>query len=839
MKVFIAKKIKNKEGKVVWWKAFLMLILFGFITSIIATIGVFAYFAKDLPDPNKVNKRIVAESTKIYDRTGQHLLYEIHGEEKRTLIPFEEMPQSVRWATIASEDQDFYSHHGIKFTSIMRAVLKDIMNRGASQGGSTITQQFVKNSILTSEKTLTRKIKEVILSLEIEQKFSKDEILRMYLNEIPYGSNAYGIQSAAQTFFGKNAKDLTYDEAAMLAVLPRATTFFSPYGSHTDRLKVNQEGVLDKMANLGYVSKEEAEKYKKEDVLGKVTVKRENINAPHFVMYVKEYLDNKYGAREMEEGGMKIYTTLDWDKQQIAEKVVREGAESNKTKWNAENAALVAIDAKNGQVLSMVGSKDYFDKTIDGQVNVAIRDRQPGSSFKPYVYLTAFTKGYFPDTILYDVETDFNKGSEDNYMPQNYDGQFRGPLKMKEALGMSLNVPAVKTLYLAGAKDCIEMAKNLGIKGLNDPDRYGLSLVLGGGEVQLLDHTNAYATLANNGVKHEKTAILRIENKKGEILEEFKDSAGDKVVKEEYIAMLNSVISNNKYRAPVFGENNPLKFDDGLVSAKTGTTNEFRDGWTMGYTSSIAVGVWAGNNDNSPMKAGADGVNVAAPIWRNFLDQISGNYNKEKFPEYNSEEAMKDIKKDILTGKLDTEKKIEVCEIPGKDDKWCRANKYCPDSEKKTKTITENHNILWYVDRENPQSDKPEKPENDPQFARWEDGVKNWYKKNKEKKYVSDEDVEGDCDEDDFDKYSPKISLSTSKDSNKIKISVNADAPFGVDNIKVYADGDEINSSESSSFSLTYEVPNNKNNSNIKIEVKLKDDNGNEVNASDNVAVSF
>ncbi|MFZ2154449.1 MAG: transglycosylase domain-containing protein [Candidatus Moraniibacteriota bacterium] len=851
MKAFVARKIKNKDGKIVWWKALLLFIAFGILTVIIAIVGVFAYFIKDLPDPNKVNKRVVAESTKIYDRTGEHILYEIHGEERRTLIPFEDMPESIRWATIASEDQDFYSHHGIKFSSIARAVLKDLLNRGAAQGGSTITQQFVKNSILTSEKTFTRKIKEVILSLEIEQKFSKDEILRMYLNEIPYGSNAYGIESAAQTFFNKSAKDLTYDEAAVLAVLPRATSFFSPFGSHTDRLKVNQEGVLDKLANLGYLSKEDAQKYKEVDVLGKIVTRKENIKAPHFVMYIKEYLDTKYGSQEMEEGGMKIYTTLDWEKQQIAEKVLKEGVEKNLTTWNAGNAALVAIDPKTGQILAMVGSKDYFEKPypegcvvgknckFEGQVNVAIRDRQPGSSFKPYVYLTAFTKGYFPDTIVYDVETDFNKGSEDNYIPQNYNGTFQGPLKLKEALGMSLNVPAVKTLYLAGVKESILMAKNLGVGGLNDPERYGLSLVLGGGEVQLLDHTNAYATLANNGVKHTKTGILRIEDKEGVIIEEFKDTEGDRVVKEEYIAMLDSVISNNKYRAPVFGENNPLKFEDRQVAAKTGTTNEFRDGWTMGYAPGIAVGVWAGNNDNSAMKVGADGVNVAAPIWRGFLDQVLGNYNKDEFPKYNEEEAMKDIEKDILTGKLDTEKKVEVCEIPGKDDKWCKANKYCPSDEKKTKTIIEAHNILWYVDKDNPQGEYPEKPENDPQFERWEEGVKAWYKKNKEKKYISDEDVEGDCDKDDFDKYAPKISLSTSKDGNKIKISVSVDAGFGVDSVKVYADGNEINSSDSSSFNLTYEVPSNKNNSSIKIEAKIKDDNGNEASTSDSVSVSF
>ncbi|MFA6183927.1 MAG: PBP1A family penicillin-binding protein [Parcubacteria group bacterium] len=851
MRAFVARKIKNKEGKVSWWKAFLMFIAFGFAATIVIAIGIFAYFAKDLPDPNKVNKRVVAESTKIYDRTGQHVLYEIHGEEKRTLISFDEMPESIRFATIASEDQDFYSHHGIKLSSIVRAILKDILNKGASQGGSTITQQFVKNSILTSEKTITRKIKEVILSLEIEQRFSKNEILRMYLNEIPYGSNAYGIESAAQTFFGKNAKNLTYDEAAVLAVLPRATSFFSPFGSHTDRLKANQEAVLDKMANLGYISREDAENYKKIDVLNKIILKKENINAPHFVMYVKEYLDNKYGTQEMEEGGMKIYTTLDWDKQQIAEKVVKEGVEANQKKWNSSNAALVAIDPKTGQILTMVGSKDYFgssypDGCIPGKnclfepnVNVSIRDRQPGSSFKPFVYLTAFTKGYFPDTIIYDVETDFNKGSDDNYIPQNYDGSFRGPIKMKEALGMSLNIPAVKTLYLAGVKDSINMAKNLGITGLNEPDRYGLSLVLGGGEVQLLDHTNAYATLANDGIKHNKTAILRIEDKDGKVVEEFKDNKGDRVVDEKYLAMLDSVISDNKNRAPVFGENNPLRFDDRQVVAKTGTTNEFRDGWTMGYTPSIAVGVWAGNNDNSSMKTGADGIYIAAPIWRGFMDQVLGNYNKEDFPKYDNEESMKDIEKDVLTGKLDPEKKIEVCEIPGKNDKWCKANKYCPDSERKNKLVAAAHNILWYVNKDNPQGEYPKNPEDDPQFSRWEEGVKKWYEKNNEKKYITDDMVEGDCDKDDFDKYSPKITLSTSGSGSVIKISVKANAPFGVGSVKIYADGNEINSSSSSSASISYDVPDSKNNSNIKIEATVKDDNGNEASASNNVSVSF
>ena len=831
----INTKRKRKWLRVLWY-----LFLGLAITGIIAVVGIFAYFAKDLPNPNKVNKRVIAESTKIYDRTGQHLLYEIHGEEKRTLVSFDQMGDNIKNATIVLEDKDFYYHHGIKLTSIVRAMLKDILKRGAAQGGSTITQQLVKNSILTRERTMSRKIKEVILSFEIEQKFSKDEILKMYLNEIPYGSNAYGIEAASKTFFDKSAKDLTIDEATLLASLPKAPTYYSPYGSHRDKLKNRQEMAINSMAELGYISKEVAEKAKKIDVFKKIVVRRENIKAPHFVMYVKEYLDNKYGEQEMKEGGLKIYTTLDWDKQQIAEKVVKEGAEKNLKRWNAENAALVAIDPKTGQILAMVGSKDYFDKTIDGQVNVALSKRQPGSSFKPYVYLTAFTKGYLPETILYDVETDFNKGSDNNYVPQNYDGKFRGPVKMQDALGMSLNVPAVKTLYLVGVKDAIKMAKDLGITGLNYPDRYGLSLVLGGGEVRLLDHTNAFATLANGGIRHNKTAILKIEDKNGKIIEEFKNQEGDRVVEEKYVAMLDYIISNNKFRAPAFGEQNPLRFDDRQVVAKTGTTNEFRDGWTMGYTPSIAVGVWAGNNDNRPMKPGAAGANVASPIWREFLDQVLGNYNTEEFPKYNKEEELKEVKKDILKGDLDIEKKEEVCEIPGRKNRWCLANKYCPNKEKKKKTFIDAHTILYYVNKKDPRGEIPKHPEKDPQFNRWEDAVRTWYKKNKKKKYILDDIPEKECQEDDFAKYKPSINLHISKESiSQLKISAKANAKYGVNSIKIYVDGNEIGSTGSSSISLIYDIPVEKNNTTLEIKTKIIDKNGNEAEDTNRISVNF
>jgi membrane peptidoglycan carboxypeptidase len=491
-----------------------------------------------------VNTRFIPESTKIYDRTGEHLLYEVHGEEKRTIIPFSEMPESLRAATITLEDQDFYSHHGIKITSIIRSIIKDVLHRGAAQGGSTITQQFVKNSLLTNEKTITRKIKEVILSIEVEQKFSKDEILAMYLNEIPYGSNAYGIEAAAETYFNKQAKDLTLDEAAILASLPKAPSSYSPYGSRTQQLKIRQEVALKNMAALGYITKEQSDEAVAVDVLKKIAPQKNIIAAPHFVMFVKEYLDQKYGELSIEQSGLKVYTTLDWDKQMAAEQAVRDGAEKNK-KWKASNAALVAIDPKTGQILAMVGSKDYFDSSIDGQVNVALRERQPGSSMKPYVYLTAFEKGYSPDTILYDTPTQFDTAEGKSYEPQNYDGKFRGPLPMKETLPQSLNIPAVKTLYLVGVNDAVKTAKSLGITTLNHPDRYGLSLVLGGGEVKLIDHVGAYASLAAGGIRRDKTGVLRVEDSKGTVLEEYKDDPGERVIEDLlglFLRLLNNYI---------------------------------------------------------------------------------------------------------------------------------------------------------------------------------------------------------------------------------------------------------------------------------------------------------
>lgn len=826
---------RNDDKK---WKkrGILALKVFGVLCAIglLFVIGVFAYFAKDLPEPGKVNTRAIDESTKIYDRTGTVLLYDIHGEEKRTLIPHDEIPLVVKQATIALEDHNFYNHPGFDVRGLINAVLSNVMNVGGGRGGSTITQQFVKNSILTSERSIARKIKELILAIEIELRFSKDEILSMYLNEIPYGSNAYGIEAAAQTFFGKHAKDLTLDEAAMLASLPQAPSRYSPYGSHRERLEVRREYALDQMVALGYVSQEAADSAKEVDIFEKLAKNTENIKAPHFVMYVREYLEEEFGNEYLEKEGLKVITTLDWEKQQIAEKIVHEKALENNDKYNAENSALVAIDPANGDIITMVGSRDYFDEEIDGQVNVAVRDRQPGSSFKPYAYIYAFQKGYTPETILFDVETKFSTG-EDDYQPQNYDGTFRGPLKMKEALAMSLNVPAVKTLYLAGPEDVIRFAKELGITSLYDPKRYGLSLVLGGGEVKLVDHTAAFSVFANNGVKHEKRAILTITDKNGENILESQTSEGERIIDEEYVAMLSHILSTNKYRVSAFGENNPLRFDDRPVAAKTGTTNENRDAWTMGYTPDIAIGIWSGNNDNSSMNSDGVGANASGPIFRNFINEAFPDPSGKEFPKYDKDEH--ETKKDVLDGELPDFDETEVCEIPGKDDEYCKANKYCPDSKEKDRIFVDIHNILHYVQKDDPRGDKPESPKSDPQYKNWEKAIRKYYTK-KDDDIIFDDEPD-DCKKDDFEKYTAKITISVpgSVDSDKVTIKAKPDTEYDIKKIGYYVEGKKVHESENESY--TYKIPDDQNNSTITIEVQLEDDAGNTANAKKDVDVAY
>lgn len=754
-------------------------------------LGLFIYISRDLPSPGKINTRFVPESTKIYDRSGKVLLYEIHGEVRRTLVSLDQISNYVIGATITAEDRNFYKHHGFSIRGITRAIFKNVRPGDELQGGSTITQQFVKNSILTSERTFSRKIKELILAIEIELKFKKDEILQMYLNEIPYGSNAYGIEAAAQTFFGKKAKDLSLAESAVLAALPRAPTYYSPYGNNFNEMKRRQEWILDRMVDDKLISHQEAEAAKKEEL--KFLEKKEGILAPHFVMYVREKLTEKYGEKFVTEGGLKVYTTLDMDLQKIAEEAVTEGGKKNE-QYGARNAALVALDPKTGQILAMQGSRDYFDKDNDGNVNVAIRDRQPGSSFKPFAYARAFQKGYTPETILFDLVTDFGN----NYKPQDYDRGQRGPVSMRKALAGSLNIPAVKTLYLAGVKETIDLAHQMGITTLNaGEDRYGLSLVLGGGEVKLLDMVSAFGVFAQNGMRYEKTPFLKIIDKNGKVLENNEEPSGKEVLDSQVARLINDVLSDNGARAFIFGSASPLVLPDRPVAAKTGTTEEFRDAWTIGYTPSLVAGVWVGNNDNHPMKIGSDGVYVAAPIWHDFMVKALAGKPSEEF----QKPEPTNPKKPILAGKMSEETKVKICNPSGK-----LATNRCPKHLTEERVYRKVHSILYYVDKDNPQGPYPSNPASDPQFSRWEGPVLAWAKANN----IYQEDPPKDYDDTHNEKNQPSIEITSPGTnyeiiSSPVLIKAQAKAPLGIKKIEFYIDGALIGTDTVGPYAINYD----------------------------------
>lgn len=614
---FVKLSGREKTRLIFKW---LGLFIAGFI---LFSLLLFAVYAKDLPNPTNISARQVAESTKILDRNG-NLLYEIYKDGRRTIVKADEISEYAKKATVAVEDSEFYSHHGVDPISILRAAYYNVFHLTPyTTGGSTITQQFIKNALLTKEKKISRKIKEAILAIEVETIYDKDEILAGYLNEIPYGNNTFGIESASRAYFSKSAKDLTLAESALLASIPQRPSYFSPYGSHLDELFIRKDYVLDRMTSEGYITNEEAEEAKNSSPSlenPNFAERNENIKAPHFVFYVRDKLVEQFGndqeaELELATSGYTVTTTLDLDVQEQAEKAVAEQAPRAFDRYGASNAAAVAIDPSNGDVLAMVGSIDYFNEEF-GSVNVADSLRQPGSSFKPIVYATGFKGEYSPATILFDLRTDFGGG----YLPNNYDGAFRGPVTVRQALSWSLNIPAVKMLELVGIDEALKTAHDLGITSLNDRDSYGLSLVLGAGEVKLVELVHAYSTMANQGTKMPLTAILKVEDREGNTLLDItdKEREGKEVLDPQAAFLVSDVLADVATKAPVFG--NGLTIGGHTVASKTGTTQSYRDAWTVGYTPQIAFGVWVGNNDNSPMNQGAAGLTVAAPIWRAFMN---------------------------------------------------------------------------------------------------------------------------------------------------------------------------------------------------------------------------
>ena len=649
---------------------FIVLVTLGILAT--ATGGVvaaaaYSYYSTDLPSPDKLQQQQAYGSTKILDRNGK-LLYELVDPQagKRTSVKLADVSPYLREATVATEDATFYQNPGFDLKGMARAAWA-ILRGEDIQGGSTITQQLIKRVLLGDQVTIDRKVREVILSYRVSQIYTKDQILEWYLNDIYYGNMSYGIEAAAESYFGKQADQLDLAESAMLAGIPQAPALLSPLVD-LDAAKRRQTVVLDAMVNQGYITQVQADAAAKEPL--EYQPMKYGIEAPHFVMYVRDLLEKKYGPRLLYSGGLTVRTSLDLDMQHVAERIVRQRV-AKLASSDIHNAALVAIKPETGEILAMVGSADYFDRSISGQVNIATANRQPGSTFKPFTYSAAFMKGWGPGTVLLDNYTVFHDRLGRPYTPHDVDNQWHGPVTVRKAIGNSMNVPAVKALEFVGVKNAIDLAHKMGITTLQNPNDYDLSLTLGGGEVKLLDMAYAYSVFANSGVMNgepvpadaqqpgyrtvEPVSILSVQDASGKILEEYKGPDHAQVLPPQIAFLMNSILTDNNARMPLFAPNNPLKLSR-PAAAKTGTTENNRDLWTIGYTPDLVTGVWVGNSDNKPIKA-VLGSMAAGPIWHDFMEEVLAGTPVHDFPPAPS-----------------GVEQVKICPADG-----LKANQYCPN----------------------------------------------------------------------------------------------------------------------------------------------------------------
>ncbi len=745
-----------------------------FAIGIISVAALIAVISIGLPSVRDLDNLYVAQSTTIYDREG-NVLYVKFGGENRQYVPYNQISNHVINATVAIEDDQFWTHSGFDLVGITRAFVNNLTG-GSQQGGSTLTQQYIKNAFLSSEKTYTRKLKELILSVQLEQAYSKEEILELYLNKIPYGNNAFGAEKAAEVYFGKDARDLDLAEAVVLASLPKAPSYYNPYGAHrfselsttispdeVRRRNIRSEAdlldneflrgligkevaldeentvyiqgrtdlVLKAMIKSGYITEKEMEEAIKE--LENIEFKeyKEKMLAPHFVFYVLEELENKYGKEIVEQGGLQVYTTLDPKLQGYAQDSIDEYAPGNKEKYNAKNAALTSIDPKTGQILAMVGSVNYWSDEIDGAVNIATSYKQPGSSFKPIVYAKAFYNRYAPSSVIFDVRTEFGSGG----YPDNFDGKFLGPISIRKALGQSRNITAIKTYYLAGEQEgVIDMAQKMGISFLNPSLEYGWPLALGTGEVRQLDIASAFGAFANNGVRHKPTAILKVTNTQGEVMEEWKETEGEEVLDPQVAYLITDILSDTSVNLGAY-----LNISGHKVAVKTGTANKQKGSgilpselWTIGYTPSLVTAVWAGNNkaDDGDLSSTSSGYVAAAPIWNKYMTKALQDKPSEEFK---VPEDIKHEKVNRLTGKLpgpntpdylivdeifasfsvptEIDDSYNIIQIDTRNNKL--ANEYCPEKFTKEKAFITLYDIA--------------------PFPSWQEGADKWMLENSAK----------------------------------------------------------------------------------------------------------
>jgi 1A family penicillin-binding protein len=707
----------------------------GVIVAFFLALGLFAYYSRDLPSPDQVVRR-AGWSTKILDRNGEPL-YDVYEDQRRIPVTLDQVPETLRQATIAIEDKNFYQHSGFDLLGMLRGFTR-LFTRGKAQGGSTLTQQLVKNVLLTSERRLSRKIREFVLAVQIERKYSKDEILQMYLNEAPYGGTAWGVEAAAETYFGKSVSELNLSESALLAGLPQAPSLYSPF------LGGNYQGrtlqVLKRMREDGYVTEDQETQAQQDLENLQFAEEGTSFRAPHFVIYVRQLLEDRYGPDVVESGGLQVTTTLDWELQQEAQNIVSEEI-SQVEDLHITNGGAVVINANTGEILAMVGSKNYADPDYDGKYNVTLGLRQPGSAIKPVTYVTALKKGYTASTLLMDTATVFPGGvNHPEYQPVNYDGKYRGPVQVRYALGSSLNIPAVKMLAQVGIRDVLKTAYDMGITTLEPTQenlsRLGLSLTLGGGEVRLLEITSAYAAFGNGGYRVDPVAILKVEDRNGKVLDSFEPQLGRQVLTSQEAWIISDILSDNQARLLTFGPNSALNIPSRQVAVKTGTTNDKRDNWTIGWTPSNVVGVWVGNNDNSEMKQVASGVSGASPIWRRIILKVLDQTSPETFvrPTGITELDVDKVSGYLAHDDFPSRKEYFIAGTePQGDDPVHQMAKICKGEQKLATQVDIARNNY---DQKEYFFFKEEDPTASPgESNRWQEGILNWLKDQSDERY--------------------------------------------------------------------------------------------------------
>ncbi len=614
------KKTVKKVKKISRKKRTIILAILPVIIIAILLAVFYILVLRDLPSPTGLSKTTASYSSQIYDRNGK-LLYTLYGTRNQTFVPITKIPLEMQEATIAIEDKDFYRHGAIDFRGITRAAYSTLVHKQI-QGGSTLTQQLVKSSLLSPEQTVQRKVKEIILSFATEALYNKNQVLEMYLNQVPYGGTTYGVEAAAQTYFGKDISKLDLAQMSFLAALPQAPSELSPNGSHPELGIKRQHEVLDNMVAQGYIDKVQEDKALKEKLkFQKIT---NPIKAPHFVFYIRDLLEQKYGQKAVEEGGFKVITSLDLDTQNFAQKAVADEVESV-ANYHVTNGAALVTNPATGEILAMIGSKDYYDPN-SGNVNDTLALLQPGSSIKPINYSLGLLNGYGASTPFIDAPICFPDPGQKPYCPHNYDMKYHGVVQMRYALANSLNIPAVEMLNLNGVPEFITLARKMGITTFTDPSNYGLSLTLGGGEVRMVDMATAYGVLANQGYRIDLHPILKITDRNGKVIEQYSPPAspifGTKVLPSSVSYVISNILADNKAREMEFGPNSGLYIKGQYVSAKTGTTNDYRDNWTFGYTPAFVVAAWVGNNDHTPMSGVVSGITGAAPIFHDIMTHL-------------------------------------------------------------------------------------------------------------------------------------------------------------------------------------------------------------------------